>query len=601
MPLLPEEWVQELLSRLDIREVIERYVPLQEKGSRYWACCPFHHEKTPSFSVSPDKGLYYCYGCHKGGNTIHFVSEIEKINFREACEKLADGCGLELPSDSFSKERQHQREKLDAIRKVNKAAAHLFVDQLYTPQGTEALAYLRRRGLTDRDIRRNGLGYAPADWHAAHNALGRQGFSDRLLADAGLCRTGKTGPYDLFRNRVMFPIIDTSRNVIGFGGRVMDDQQPKYLNSPETLLFNKGKNLYHLNVVQGIGRLPYILLMEGYMDVICADRFGIPNAVATLGTAITPDQARLLKRWRVPVYISYDGDGAGIKAALKAVGVLEAAGVTCKVIVLPGGMDPDEYLIANGREGFETAIETALEPVPFRFRQMAAGLDLTDPGQKEMYVDKCVGVIRALQSAVAQERYAKMLADETGFSARAILRDAGMASAGAARTGSAHSVRRGSPPTDGTIEQRAEDFLAAYVMHNPQRASQLLKKLSASDFTNPADAAVLAAAAACEAKGILPRPNDIVAALGSEEYRSHAAQLLMNDEDAPFSALGDLDAFADSCADRLVLRRMEKELAEILQLAGQCEDAAEQTALKRKYLDMNARLHEMRDALRRAN
>lgn len=595
MPLLPQEWVQELLTRIHIRDVIEKYIPLEQKGSRYVACCPFHHEKTPSFSVTPEKGLFYCFGCHKGGNAIQFVSEIERISFREACEKLAEECGLELPSASFSTERQAARKRIETIRKINRAAALFFVEQLEAPRGAAALAYLRGRGLRTSDVRRNGIGFAPADdWHTMMRALSSQGYSEAQMRAAGLLGSGASGAHDLFHNRVMFPIIDGGRNVIGFGGRVMDDHKPKYLNTPATPVFSKRHNLYHLNVLQQLTAVPRILLMEGYMDVIAADRFGVRNTVATLGTALTPEQARLLKRWGVPVYISYDGDHAGLTAALKAIGVLEAAGVTARVVTLPDGMDPDEFLRVRGSDAFEDAVNSALEPVPFRFSQVSAGLDLSAQEDRERYVEGCIAVLRGQSSAVARERYARLLADQTGYSLHAILRD----TEGPYVSEHAVPLRQRSAPARRNSEQEAEDFLAAYVVEFPDRSSALGEQLTASDFDDAADAAIVTAVAQSVAQGITPRADDILAALEEDAHRNHAAALLGSDKVHAVSDLGP-EPYASGCVTRLQVRRAERRLNEARDEQRTCADPARKTALKREILELTETVHSLRQTLKR--
>lgn len=595
MPLLPEEWIQDLLGRISIRDIIEKYIPLEQKGNRYWACCPFHHEKTPSFSVTPDKGLFYCYGCHKGGNAITFVSEIERINFREACEKLAEGCGLEMPSAASSAQQQAARAKIEEIRTINRAAALFFLSQLFAPGGASALAYLRGRGLTDADIKRNGIGFAPGSWNALKTALTSRGFSEQQMIDAGLRGAGSSGSYDLFRGRVMFPIVDSGRNVIGFGGRVMDDATPKYLNTPVTAAFNKRRNLYHMNVVHQLGTLHRIMLMEGYMDVVAADRFGIRNTVATLGTALTEEQARLLKRLGVPVYISYDGDRAGINAALKATGILEAAGVTCRVLVLPDGMDPDEYLTMNGRDAFEEVLDSAMEPVPFRFSQIRRQLDFSQPEDKERYIDQCIGILHGLRSEVAKERYARMLAEDTGYSVRAILRDAEGEDA-PVRPDYAASKRRA--VKDGSNgEQRAEDYLAAYAVEFPDHAGTLFSALQKDDFEDEANAAIVASVAALTSRGMTPRPDDILAVLETEVHRNHAAKLLGSDLVHDTADANPL-LYAQSCVTRLRRRREEKRLHSAMREIRQSDDPKKIESLKREVMELNRTIYRLNQDLR---
>lgn len=591
MPLLPDEWVQELLNRVDIREVVERYVPLQAKGSRYWACCPFHNDKTPSFSVTPDRGMFYCYGCHKGGTAINFVSEIEKLNFREACEKLAEGCGLELPSESFTADRLARRQEISRIKEANIAAARFYVNELYSPDGTEALAYLHSRGLSDRDIRRNGIGYAPDDWQKTGGLLKSRGFDSALLHEAGLQKKKNGRSYDVFRGRVMFPIIDTERSVVGFGGRVMDSSLPKYLNSPETPVFNKSRQMYHLNVLRQLKTVPYIILMEGYMDVISADSFGLLNTVATLGTAITIDQARLLKRWNVPVYICYDGDLPGLKAAERAIAILEKAGLSCRVIALPDGMDPDEYLRKKGRSSFDEQVASALEPMRFRFKRAEEGLDLTTPDGKERYVAACVAMLGEQQSSVGRERFARLLSEQTGYSFESIMKDVERGSHETAMP--AFETRSSSAGKQQEAALRAENYLALYASLYPEDYARTAGKLEPADFTFGPDAAIITAVLGSLKEGVEPTPERILSVMENEADRSHAARLFS--ELDRLTAVGESpELYAAGCVARLLLRRTEKERDLAMLQLKECRNSDERVNLKRRIQELTAKVQELK-------
>lgn len=595
MPLLPEEWIQELLGRLDIREVVERYVPLKERGSRYWACCPFHEEKTPSFSVDPKNGMYYCYGCHKGGTAIQFVSEMERIGFREACERLAEGCGLALPDKAYSRERTAERRKMQVLKEANRAAALFFASELYKPDGKHALEYLKRRGLSDQDIRRNGLGYSPNDWQKTGDTLMKQGFSAAQLEEAGLRKTSRGRSYDLYRGRVMFPIIDGDRSVIGFGGRVMDDSEPKYINTPETLIFNKSRNLYHINVIRQLRSFPYLLLMEGYMDVAGADRFGIRNTVASLGTALTSDQARLLKRYGVPVYISYDGDNAGMKAAERASGILEDAGVACRIVALPNGMDPDEYLRAHGRDAFEDEISRALEPVLFRFLFAKKGLDLEKPDDKERYVQAALRILREVKSAVAKERYARILADETGYSLSAILHDAGSAPEEKHRPMQAAPKRPnpGAGNRSGSYLRKAENYLALYAAVYPERFAKIASMLEEEDFANPANRAIVGCVRDCIARGALIDPQGILGSLDNEEFARHAAGLFVKIGNLESQGRG-ADDLAKGFAAQLLIARKERENKQASMQYDRCADEEERRELREKMRSLSDEIQKLK-------
>ena len=347
-----DQWLDELRSRVRLEEVVSEYVPLKQKGKRYWGCCPFHNEKTPSFSVDASAQLYYCFGCHKGGTVIQFVMEMDRMEFMEAVKVLAERAHMELPQGTGEAANRKQADERERILEANTLAARFFHSNLWSPDGAEALNYLYGRGLNDSDIRRFGLGAAPHGWDALYKALTAQGFSPETLERAGLVVRKGDRAFDMFRNRAIFPIISAQGAVLGFGGRAMGDAQPKYLNTSETPVFNKRQGLYALNMVKKERNLNRLVLVEGYMDTVSLRKHGVPGVVATLGTALTEEQAHLMKRYAPEVWISYDGDGAGRKAALRALDIFDAENLRARVIDYPGGMDPDDFVKANGQAGF---------------------------------------------------------------------------------------------------------------------------------------------------------------------------------------------------------------------------------------------------------
>ena len=343
---IPEPFLDELLDRTDIVDLVSESVRLTQKGRNYWGLCPFHSEKTPSFSVSADKRIFKCFGCGKGGGAINFVMELDNLSFREAVEVLAKRVGMEVPDSGPSAGMRERREKL---LELNKQAARTFHKWLYAPEGAEGLAYLQKRGLSRSTLTNFGLGFAPNSWDALIQALADQGYDKRDLLDAGLAVNNKDGRiYDRFRNRVMFPIIDVRGNVIGFGGRVMDDSTPKYLNSPDTPVYNKSRNVFALNIAK-TSKAGRVILTEGYMDTISLHQAGFDCAVASLGTSLTSEHAQLLARYFQEAIISYDGDGAGVAAAQRAIPLLEKAGLKVKVLRMQGAKDPDEFIKRFGR------------------------------------------------------------------------------------------------------------------------------------------------------------------------------------------------------------------------------------------------------------
>ena len=345
------EVIDEVVSRSDIVDIISGYIKLKKNGSSYVGLCPFHNEKSPSFSVSPGKQLYHCFGCGVGGNVITFVMEYENYTFLEAVKYLADKAGMQLPETSYSEEEKKNRDLKAKLLEINKIAATYYYHQLKAENGKIGLSYLQKRGLSDTTINRFGLGYAGQTGNALYQYLKSKGYDDALLKETGLF-TYERGIHDKFWNRVMFPIMDINNKVIGFGGRVMGDAKPKYLNSPETKLFDKSRNLYGLNAAR-ISRKSNMIICEGYMDVISLHQAGFTQAVASLGTALTPGQAALMKRYTDNVLITYDSDAAGVKAALRAIPILKEAGLTTKVINMQPYKDPDEFIKALGAEAFQ--------------------------------------------------------------------------------------------------------------------------------------------------------------------------------------------------------------------------------------------------------
>ena len=382
----PDELIEEVRTRNDIVDVISGYVRLQKKGSSYFGLCPFHNEKSPSFSVSRQKQMYYCFGCGAGGNVFTFLMEYENFSFVEAVKFLADRAGVELPEMEYSKEAKEKADLKASILELNKKAARYYYIQLKSERGKRAYTYLKDRGLSDDTIKAFGLGYSNVFSDDLYKYLRGEGYSEELIRQAGLINTDeKKGVYDKFWNRVIFPIMDVNSRVIGFGGRVMGDAKPKYLNSPETAVFDKSRNLYGLNRAR-TSRKSYFLLCEGYMDVISLHQAGFTNAVASLGTALTPGHASLIKRYVKEVYLTYDSDDAGTRAALRAVPILKDAGISAKVIRMDPYKDPDEFIKNLGAEEYEKRIEKARNGFLFSLEMLEKDYDMASPeGKTEFF------------------------------------------------------------------------------------------------------------------------------------------------------------------------------------------------------------------------
>lgn len=413
----PEAFLDELIARNPIEDVVSQYVNLKRSGSNLFGLCPFHGEKTPSFSVSPDKGIYYCFGCHKGGSVINFEMEIEGLSYPDAVRALAKRAGLEVPEDEQYQSRYRQQERLWAL---HKEAARFFHSRLYAPIGANALQYAAGRGMPKSILTKFGIGYAPDSWTDLVDYLRSKNYTDQELRDSGLVTVSqKNGNlFDRFRDRLMFPIIDVRGNVIGFGGRIMnssDKSAAKYLNSPETLIFNKRKNLFALNLAKK-SKLGYLILVEGYMDAIALHQYGFDCAVASLGTALTEDGANLLSRYTEQVVLIYDGDEAGQNATQRAIPILEKAGLQVKVLKMRDAKDPDEYLKKFGADRFRILLEESANRVEYQLNAILKKYDLRDDEQKVQYLQESAGLIGSLSSAVQREVYGGRVAEAAGIS-----------------------------------------------------------------------------------------------------------------------------------------------------------------------------------------
>ena len=410
----PQSFIDELMLRNPIEEVVGQYVSLKRSGANLFGLCPFHGEKTPSFSVAPDKGIYYCFGCHKGGNAVNFMMEIEGLSYPDAVRALAKRAGMEVPEDPEYQNRYKKQERLWA---VCREAARFFNSQLYEPAGAEGLNYAIKRGMPKGTLTRFGIGFAPNSWSALSDAMHQKGYTDQELLDAGLAsprRDGK-GVVDKFRNRLMFPIIDVRGYVIGFGGRVMDDSKPKYLNSPETMIFNKRKNLFALNLAKKT-KLPYLILVEGYMDAVALHQFGFDCAVASLGTSLTEEHASLLSRYTEQVVLIYDGDEAGQNATKRAIPMLEKAGLTVKVLQMRGAKDPDEFLKKYGADRFKLLLEESSNRVEYQLKAILKKHDLKTDEDRVSFIGEAAEFVCTLQSAVQREIYGKRAAEAASIS-----------------------------------------------------------------------------------------------------------------------------------------------------------------------------------------
>ena len=417
MPYYSDDIIEEVRSRNDIVDVISQYVHLQKKGSSYFGLCPFHNEKTGSFSVTPSKQMYYCFGCGAGGNVFTFLMEYENLTFSEALHMLAERSGVELPKQEMSQQARREADKRGRLFEINKEAAKYFYSLMRTERGKMAMDYFAKRELSQETMQKFGLGYSDKYSDDLYKYLRKKGYEDAILKESGLVTIDeRRGGYDKFWNRAMFPIMDANNKVVAFGGRVMGEGEPKYLNSPETMIFNKSRTLYGLYLARK-SRRPQLILCEGYMEVIALHQAGFDNAVASLGTALTSGHANMLKRYAKDVYLCYDSDGAGVKAALRAIPILKEAGITCKIINMRPHKDPDEFIKALGAEAYQERIDQAENSFMYTVRMMEQEYDMKDPESKTVFYNEVAKKILEFPEEIERNNYIEAIAShyQTGF------------------------------------------------------------------------------------------------------------------------------------------------------------------------------------------
>lgn len=496
MPL-PDEFLYELKSRSDLTEIASSYVTLKRRGRNMVGLCPFHSEKTPSFNIYPENGSFYCFGCGAGGDVITFMMRIENLDYIDAVRALAQRAGMDMPENNYDNSMRELRRR---ILEANREAARYYYSVLYSPQGAQGLEYLRSRGLAERTIKHFGLGFSPENRFALTDYLKGKGFKPQELVAASLVYQNKGGNIsDRFYNRVMFPIIDLRGNVIAFGGRIMTDQKPKYLNTSDTPVFKKSTNLFSLNFAKNSGKRS-LILCEGYMDVIALHQSGFISAVATLGTALTQEQAMLMKRYADEVYICYDSDEAGQKAAHRAIGLLRDAGVKIRVISIPGAKDPDEFLRENGPKGaemFSAVLEKSGNDVEYQISKLRKKYVLTDSAETVDFLRECAAVLAELDDSMEAEVYAGKLAEETGVSKESILRQIATLRKQGAKQIRKREFRKiqselsggeykGAVQNPGNLRaQRAEEALIAYIINNQDMAAKALSLLPPEKMLTP--------------------------------------------------------------------------------------------------------------------
>ena len=529
-----EDIIEEVRSRNDIVDVVGQYVHLQKKGANYFGLCPFHNEKSGSFSVSPTKQMFYCFGCGEGGNVISFLMKYDNLTFTEALKQLAERAGVTLPQEDNSPQAKAIRDKRQLLFDINKEAARYYFYNLRSKSGEKGMAYFQERKLSDETMKHFGLGFANVTSDDLVKHLRSKGYEDALIIEAGLASFDeKYGTHDKFWNRVMFPIFDASGKVIGFGGRVMGDGKPKYLNSPETPIFDKSRNLFGLNYAKN-ARTGYMIICEGYMDVIAMHQAGFNMAVASLGTAFTPGQAMVLKRYTDTVILSYDSDEAGTKAALRGIGILKDAGLKGKVLDLRPYKDPDEFIKNEGKEAFEERIRNAENTFFFEIRVMESRYDMSDPVSKTEFHRELAAKLCEFEEAIERENYIEAVAAKYNIALDDLRR---LVTATAAKgiprktlEKPKSGIQQKKSPEEGT--RKNQRLLLTWLTDEPQIFSKVRRWIEPEDFAD-------------------------------DLYRSVATELFAGMESGNFSPAAVLDRFTDEEQHRQVAEMFNTNLVEI--------------------------------------
>lgn len=521
-----EEKVSEIIEKNDIIDVISQYMTLKKKGKNFLGLCPFHTEKTPSFSISQDKQLFYCFGCGEGGNVISFIQKIEKMNYVESLRFLADRAGISI-SNNIDKEELEKIKKRDMILSINREAARFFYGNLQKNSG--AINYLLRRGLSREIIKSFGIGYSLDSWDGLKKYMNSKGYSVELIEAAGFIikREKKEGYYDRFRNRVMFPIIDLKGNVLAFGGRVLDDSKPKYLNTPDTAVYNKGNNIFALNFAKEIPGLKNIIVVEGYMDVISLHQYGIKNAVASLGTAFTVQQAKLLKRYANEIIIAYDSDTAGQKATLKGLSILENEGCIVKVLTLPKGMDPDEFVRKEGQDAFNSLLDESLSLIEYKIHNAKKSIDPKTLEHRVRFTKKLANILGTLESPIEIDAYIKKYSKEMQISEEAIYAELSKIKKKNTNGNNRHNIisefDKKDEPLNGQII--AEKKLLNICIQHLDKAKDIFDKIEPECFSVPLHEKIAFIIKLKIKEGKLISAGEILIHLTDEEERQKASEI----------------------------------------------------------------------------
>ncbi len=568
MARLPEEWIDEVVSRNDIVDVVSEYVVLKHSGKGYFGLCPFHNEKTPSFSVSPDKQFYHCFGCGEGGGIVSFVMNLERLEFLDAVKLLAEKAGMPLPDTLDAQAYANQKDVKEHLYEINRACARFYHQTLYSAEGKAALTYLYTRGLSDGIIKAFGLGFAPDSWDRVLKYLRDKGYEEKQLLEVGIVVENKDKEriYDRFRNRIIFPIIHPRGMVMGFGGRVMDDSLPKYLNSPESPIFNKSTTLFGLNLTRKLRPLEYTVIVEGYMDVITMHQYGLRQAVASLGTSLTQEQAKIMRRYAPDIYIAYDGDTAGQNATLRGLDILYEAGCKVKVIQFPKGKDPDEILKQYGQEYFKKLMDKSSSLVDYKLDRLKEKYDLDTQDGKVDFGTEAAQMLQKVDNLIERETHIQRLEGLIGIKSRVIYDQIHKLEGTTAEHGLKRNINGNNRDTRSGKNQRillpsyikAERYLLNLLAQGENNALKIMDKLGDASFEETFHQEIL----------------EVIRMMLQTKREISSAQILKNlDEPDKERKLVDIfnqemeydniDTFISDCLEQVERRRLEKQREEI--------------------------------------
>lgn len=587
----PEAWMKELMSKNDIVSVISESVQLTPKGSRLWGHCPFHADRSPSFSVSPDKQLFHCFSCKAGGGVIQFIMQAENLSFADAVRRLAQRAGMDMPDEIDDSRLLESKRRRERIYEANREAARFYCEQLFSKEGAGAQKYLDARGVTPETAKKFGLGYSPDGFDALSSHLASKGFPIETLLEAGLAVKGRKDPsktYDFFRGRLMFPVINAMGKVVAFGGRTMGQDEPKYINTGDTPVYNKRENIYAINLLKG-KKLDDIIMVEGYMDVISLHQRGIDNAVASLGTALTNQQARLIKRYASKVYYAYDGDEAGQKAMLRGIDILRASDIEPRVIVIPDGRDPDEFVKEFGPDEFLTLKDASITGMRFKLERCAGESGLDTPDGRERFAREACRILSGLDP-VERDRYIPLVAQKSGLSQNTVREQCGLAAVSPKEKTQPHTgyVSYRSPKQD-TERLSFERKLLACMMASPETGLLISKSKGFSPMLFSSEQMRLFALKLLAAyrKGGSPDISVMIAELEPDEAEEvSGAYTGLEELSSPVQAAADIIA-------RIRTVTLKSKLTELSSRISACTDADEKAALTKEYRECYAELQSL--------